>query len=103
MSTCARPDCSGEARDRGYCIRCIALVRRNGVPYRRSEQREEQAGNSYAREMDEALEMNPPVIEWYQHKGVQVGVVIHDPHAEHTPHPRHRFLDAEVTYLGDAT
>lgn len=61
--------------------------------------------------MDEALEADPPVIEWYQHKGVQVGVVIHDPHAEHTPRPRHRAdpvarfiasLDAELTYIGDA-
>ena len=95
MRTCARPDCSGEARDRGYCIRCSALVRRWAVPYRRAEQMEELAGNSYAREMTEALEADPPVIVWRHRKGVQVAVHVHDPHT--TVPKRHD----ELTYIGE--
>lgn len=97
MSSCARPDCTGDARDRGYCIRCIALVRRWGVPYRRAEQMEEQAGHSNAREMTEALDADPPEIVWRQHKGIQIAVHVHDSHTTVPKRPRY----AELTYIGD--
>ena len=40
-----------------------------------------QAGNTYSRAMDEALESDPPVIEWERNaKGVYVAVSVADPH-----------------------
>jgi hypothetical protein len=78
------------------------------------EEPESNTANLYRRRMDEALEADPPEIVWRQRKGIQVAVHVHDPHAEHVPRsgPRHRadpaarfiaFLDAELTYIGDAS
>lgn len=82
-AACARPDCTDLARDRGYCIRCIALVRRWGVPYRRDEQDDHRSGNTMQQEMDAALNDHPPVIEWAPNgKGILVAVSIYDPHTK---------------------
>ncbi|HEY9371297.1 hypothetical protein [Streptomyces sp.] len=80
------------------------------------EEPESNTANIYRRRMDEALEADPPVIEWEQRNGIQVAVVVNDPHAEHVhpsrSGPRHRAdpvagfiesLKAEYGYIGDAS
>lgn len=95
MKTCERPDCTELSRQWGYCPKHAALVRRRGVPYRRDETDEQQAGNAVEREMAEALEADPPVIEWEKRGAILVHVSIHDPHQDKPNNPR-------PIYIGDA-
>lgn len=82
--TCGRPDCSQPQRQWGYCETHGRLFRRNGRPYRQDELFEMDQRNAYEREMDEALQTDPPVIVWRLDpvRKIQVPVHIYDVHTE---------------------
>lgn len=81
---CARPDCDRPNEWWEYCMRHAKLAQRNGVPYTRDEIVGMRDSNRHQREMDEALEQDPPVIQWVLHpqRRVMVAAHIYDPHAE---------------------
>ena len=66
---------------------------------RRKAPRESDGSNAYCRQMDKALEKNPPVIVWRRNsRGVLVHVFIDDPHAETKSEVRR---DLKVHYYED--
>lgn len=101
---CGRPDCDKPSRQWGYCPNHAALFDRNGMPYTQEEAAGMREANRHEQEMTEALEADPPVIDWVPDgRGVLVGHVIRDPHAERESKPRKpkglRSIDIE--YLED--
>ena len=82
--TCARTDCTVLPKQGAWCPKHARQVTRTGSPYRRDELDDMRAGNKYEREMTEALEADPPVIEWRLDpvRRIHVPWSIYDPHAE---------------------
>lgn len=82
-AVCARPDCTTESRQGGWCSKHDAQVRRTGSPYRRDELDDRQSGNQWTNQMDEVLQANPPEITWAPNgKGIMIAVEVHDPHGD---------------------
>lgn len=93
--TCGRWDCREPQRQWGFCETHGRLFRRNGKPYRQDELFEMDQRNAYERDMDEALEADPPQIVWRKdNHGILRAVSVSDRHAEGTTAAQARRLRA---------
>jgi hypothetical protein len=82
-SPCARADCDLDSNNGKWCVKHERQFRRTGTPYRRDELNDERLANRHRREMDAALEADPPLIRWFKGPGgIKYGTVLRDTHRD---------------------